>query len=249
MIHLKTITFFTLLAFSSHAQLLRDHDVDESTIKPWIEDTIANYSDRYIFQPNDGNYLIIIVDDTNVAAQIHHPGHWTQGGYALELGEADSSEVATHAEYIPLTGVKISEGKFISDQYSGEFITFISAGVVYKGIKVYDSWSIWPGYKYEIGVKRNEDLLKIYKGDYPGASLKILDSLYLTQYSKRELKLMRNEIYARYKYKFKPNGEVENYFLQQEWYTSTCRYKEVEHMFTWIEWRNIELIKKIEQIK
>lgn len=92
---LRIISLFTFLALTlnCYGQLVRDHDVDESTVKPWVENLISKYSDRYIFQPNDGNYLVIIVDDTNVSAQIHFPSHWTEGGYALESGVADSSEV------------------------------------------------------------------------------------------------------------------------------------------------------------
>jgi hypothetical protein len=232
-----------------NGQLLRDHEVDESTIKPWVEDSISKYSDRYIFQPNDGNYLIIIVDDTNVTAQIHYPDHWTQGGYALESGDADSSEIRTNSEFVTLSGVKIIDDKFYSDQYNGEFITFES-DTTYQGIKVYDSWSIWPGYEYEIGVKRQEDLNNIYKGKYPEASLTVLDSTYVASFSKQELRIMRNEIYARYQYRFKHGGAMEKYFSQQEWYTnSAARYSSVEHMLTWIELKNIELIKSIERIK
>lgn len=253
---LVTIPFLTL---SSYGQLVRDHNVDESTVKPWIEDTISKYSDRYIFQPNDGNYLIIIVDDTNVAAQIHYPSHWTEGGYALESGIADSSEVETHSEYVTLTGVKISDGKFYSDQYKGEFITYtsdttsnigISGPGTYQGIKIFNSWSMWLGYKYEIGVKRQENLMSIYKGKYPEASLQILDSAYIVSLTKYELKIMRNEIYARYNYRFKEGGELEKYFSQQKWYANRCaRYGSVEHMLTWIELRNIELIKNNEKLK
>jgi len=214
---LFTFSFIKLTCFG---QLLRDRDVDESTVKPWIEDTISKYSDRYIFQPNDGNYLIIVVHDTNVSAQIHFPAHWTQGGYALELGIADSSEVDTHTEYVTLTDVRISGGKFYSDQYNGEFITFKS-DTIYCGIKVYDSWSIWPGYRYEIGVKREENLMSVYKGKYPEASLRILDSAYVASFSKYDLEKMRNEIYARYNYRFNKGGEFEKHFSEQKWYSSS----------------------------
>lgn len=236
-------------SFTSYGQLVREHDVDESTVKPWIEDSISKYSDRYIFQPNDGNYLIIIVDDTNITAQIFYPNHWIDGGYALELGIADSLEVDTYSEYVTLTGVRISEGRFYSDQYRGEFITFKS-DTIYHGIKVYDSWNIRPNYKYEIGVKCQENLMRVYKGKYPETSLKLLDSAYVISFSKYKLRIMRNEIYARYNYRFNDGGELTKYFSQQEWYSnSAARYKSVQHMLTWIELRNIELIKSIEKIK
>lgn len=187
----------------------------------------------------------IVVNDTNVSAQIYFPAFWTEAGYYLELGLADSSEFKFHSEYITLTGVKISDGKFISDQYKGEFITYKS-DKTYKGIKIYNSWSIWPGYKYEIGLKRNENLLKEYKGKYPKASLRILDSAYVLSLSKKELSIMRNEIYARYSYKF-VDKELATYFSKQNWYTA--HYKSVQPLLSWIELKNIELIKRIEEMK
>lgn len=229
--------FFTYFVCSG--QLVRDQDVDESTVKPWIEDSIFNYSDKYIFQPNDGNYLIIVVDDTNVTAQVHFPAHWVNGGFGLELGLADSSEVDNLAEYITLTGVKIKDGKFYSDQYKGEFISFYWDST-YHGIKIYDSWSIWEGYAYEIGVKCQENLNEVFYGKYPEDSLTLLDSSDVASLTKAELLIMRNEIYARYSYRFKEGGDMDKYFSQQEWYIG--HYGSVEHMFTWLEVRNIALI-------
>ena len=244
---LKRIFLLVVLFIYCHSlsgQLLRDNDVDETTVKAWIEKDLEQYEDRYIFQPNDGNFLIIIVDEENISAQIHIPSYWSDGGYALELGLADSSELKFHSEYIPLTNVTISNGKFYSDQYRGEFITF-KLDTVYQGIKIYDSWSICPGYKYEIGVKRQEQLKNIYNGTYPEASLSILSSNYLSSFSKEELKIMRNEIYARYDYRFKENGEMDIHFSKLDWYSA--RYKPVVGMLTWIELKNIELIKSIEK--
>jgi hypothetical protein len=92
--------------------------------------------------------------------------------------------------------------------------------------------------------------MDIYNGIYPEASLKILDSAYVSSLSKHELSIMRNEIFARYNYKFNAGGELEKYFEQQKWYTSSAaRYASVQHMLTWIELRNIELIKRMEKLK
>ena len=252
--HLAHILIIIFISFShfSYSQLLRDHEVDESTIKPWVESDIEKYEDRYIFQPNDGNYLIIIVDDTCISAQIHYPHHWTEAGFYMETSNIDSSEFRTHSEYVPLTGVEIKNGKFYSDQYIGEFITFQSDSILYKGIKVLNSWNLdlWPEYKYEIGVKRSEKPSEFLKGKYTETSTTILDSTYLSSFSKKELQIMRNEIYARYQYRFKEGSEMSKYFSQQTWYVNrAARYKYVSHMFTWIELKNIELIKKIEELK
>ena len=78
--------------------------------------------------------------------------------------------------------------------------------------------------------------MEIYNGKYPEASLTILDSAFVSSLSKHELKIMRNEIFARYNYKFKEGGGLEKYFEQQKWYTSSAaRYASVQHMLTWIE--------------
>ena len=249
--HLNTLLLSLTLLLSSLAQgqLLRDHEVNESTIKPWVANDLKEYAGRYIFQPNDGNYLIVIIDDTNLVAQIQFPGHWTEGGNGLELGLADSSEYKIHSEYVNLSSVKISDGKFYSDEYKGEFISF-DADKTYKGVKIYDSWSIWPGYTYEIGVKRKEKLEEFMFGDYKEASISVLDSSEVSMLTKEEMQIMRNEIFARYHYKFKEGGKMALYFSQKEWFTnSPARYKSVRHMLTWIELQNIELIKYYEEKK
>lgn len=233
----------------SFSQLLRDHEVDESTVKPWLSEDINEYCGVYIFSPNDGNYLIVVVNDSIVSAQIHFPHFWHEVGYGLELGLADSSEFEFHSEYINLTGVKIQNGKFISNQYQGEFVSF-SSDTIYHSIKIYNSWNRWHEYSYEIGVKTKTKFEEFFKGDYPEASYKLLDSNYLSSYSKYELRLIRNEIYARYNYKFKEGSEMQKYFENKEWYTnSAARYRKVSHQFTRIELLNINLIKKLENKK
>ena len=58
---------------------------------------------------------------------------------------------------------------------------------------------------------------------------------------------MRNEIYARYHYRFEEGSKMDLHFSQKDWYSnSPARYKSVQHMLTWIELKNIELIKYYE---
>lgn len=80
-------------------------------------------------------------------------------------------------------------------------------------------------------------------GLYPEASQRILKAKDLEGLNSFDLKVMRNEIYARHGYIFKTQ-EMKDYFNEQDWYYG--RYKNVDKMLTDIERTNIEFIKKFE---
>lgn len=82
-----------------------------------------------------------------------------------------------------------------------------------------------------------------YPGLYPQASTRLLTPEDLYGMSKWDLRVMRNEILARYGYIFK-TAEMRNYFSSQSWYEP--RYTEVNYMLTSLEWENIKLIKRYE---
>ena len=81
-------------------------------------------------------------------------------------------------------------------------------------------------------------------GDYPDASIRILSSSELRGYSKRELKLMRNEIFARHGYIFKTD-EMKKHFSSKQWYEP--KYNDVNSMLTDIEQQNIKTIQQLEK--
>jgi hypothetical protein len=78
---------------------------------------------------------------------------------------------------------------------------------------------------------------------YPEASNRNLTSEDLAGKSLWELKIMRNEIFARYGYKFKTE-EIREYFNKQKWYEP--KYDDVESKLTEIENTNIKMIKRYE---
>lgn len=82
-----------------------------------------------------------------------------------------------------------------------------------------------------------------YPGAYPEASTRYLTNADLRNKSKWQLKIMRNEIYARHGYIFQTT-EMRNYFNNQGWYNPV--YYDVSHMLTSIEKSNIAYIKKFE---
>jgi hypothetical protein len=80
-------------------------------------------------------------------------------------------------------------------------------------------------------------------GIYPEGSkrqLRVSDFEGLTSW---DLKIMRNEIYARRGYIFKTD-DMKNYFNQQRWYKP--RYINVEPMLTEMEKKNVKFIQSYE---
>ncbi|MBZ0201420.1 MAG: YARHG domain-containing protein [Ignavibacteria bacterium] len=78
---------------------------------------------------------------------------------------------------------------------------------------------------------------------YPQASDKLLTSDDVSNLDAWELKIMRNEIYARHGYIFKTE-EMKSYFGSQKWYSP--RYENVDDRLTDVEKKNIALIKRYE---
>jgi len=77
-------------------------------------------------------------------------------------------------------------------------------------------------------------------------NLKLLNEKHLNKKSLEELRLLRNEIFARKGYKFS-STVLEDYFFNQEWYKPVDSNDKV--IFTEIESKNIDLIKKFEAIE
>lgn len=81
-------------------------------------------------------------------------------------------------------------------------------------------------------------------GRYPEASDRYLNKSDVSYLSRYDLKIMRNEIFARYGYIF-ITDDMRNYFQKQSWYIP--RYDDVNNMLNQMEKANIELIKKYEK--
>jgi hypothetical protein len=83
-----------------------------------------------------------------------------------------------------------------------------------------------------------------YSGLFPQSSTRLLTQNDLSTLNKRDLKIMRNEIFARHGYIFK-TADMKNYFAQQSWYRPL--YGDVNNLLTSIEKTNVELIKSYEK--
>ncbi len=89
--------------------------------------------------------------------------------------------------------------------------------------------------------------LNSFKGKYIIASKRYLTDDDLRNLSTTELKIMRNEIFARHGYIFKKNGQMDKYFSRQRWYNP--QHKDVKNLLTQIEKKNIRMIIQYENTK
>jgi YARHG domain/Bacterial SH3 domain len=80
-------------------------------------------------------------------------------------------------------------------------------------------------------------------GRYPEVSTRYLNDSDLEKKSTKELKIMRNEIFARHGYLFEP-GEMKDYFTKQSWYQPQSA--DVGSLLSPIEQANIQRIKEYE---
>ncbi|MFN5170507.1 MAG: YARHG domain-containing protein [Cyclobacteriaceae bacterium] len=82
-------------------------------------------------------------------------------------------------------------------------------------------------------------------GDYPQASQRLLTQADVCELDGEKLKIMRNEIFARYGYIFK-SPDLQQHFQQQAWYQPTST--DVTARLTDVEKTNINLIRRQEEL-
>ena len=175
--------------------------------------------------------IIIITSETEIVAQIK-TGYWEKPGIWKN-------------DYRNLTKVRIAGDKLFSAEKNGEFIFYEDRGELKRGLRMDN---LWPGEKidsdYDIG-RRIGSIDGYYQGDYPHTSIRILKKSELENMASRiELKLMRNEIFARYGYRFEPNGIMDQHFSDKAWYQP--HYEDVTPFLTDIEIQNVNQIKDTE---
>tara|TARA_B100000686_G_scaffold99865_1_gene107080 strand:- start:117397 stop:119940 length:2544 start_codon:yes stop_codon:yes gene_type:complete len=204
------------------------------TVYENLDNVFENMSIDGIYRFKNGNQsleIIIITSETETVAQII-TGYWEKPGKWKN-------------DYRNLTNVRIIGDKLFSSNYNGEFIFYDDKGELKRGLRMED---IWINEKiesdYTIG-KRIGSINNYFKGDYPHTSIRVLKNSELENMSSRiELKLMRNEIFARYGYKFEPNGFMDQHFSDKRWYKP--QYEDVTSFLTDIEIQNVNKIKGTE---
>ncbi len=234
--HVKRI-LTGLTIFLAHGVLFGQYigfdEIDSTKVSPWIPKSEIEYQHVYHFGDSEvESDLILFFGANQVYAQIKS-GEWRDDGAAWVW------------RYQNLTHVRISGNAFYSDQTNGEFVSYDNGQSLVNGLKVYQPWSgITDQGETEIGLM-SYPIQNYFSGTYPQASMRLLGREELASLSKQELKIMRNEIFARYGYRFIPGGEMDAYFNQQDWYRG--QHANVDTFLTEIETKNVQLIRKVEQ--
>jgi hypothetical protein len=225
----------TLIGNSSiYAQRIGFDEIDESKVSTWIAVSNSEYQNVYHFGDSEMESTFILL--------------FSEGKYYAQISRfimQNSTDAEWTKHFITLKNVRIVGNKFYSDITNGEFVTYDYGNRKENGLKVYKPWSGWESGIYEIGLIAGYPPANYFSGKYTQASYRLLKNDELINMSKYELRLMRNEIFARYGYKFTPGSEMYNYFNQQDWYSA--KYDNVNDFLTDIEKENINLIKQAEK--
>jgi len=196
---------------------------DDSKLKPWLPEQIEEYQYLYYFGFSKlESSLILIMGSDSCYAQIKY-GEWITKDKKRDW----------IWNYKTLQNVRIQGNKFFSDKTNGEFVIYDNT----KGLVLYNNpWRRF-GKKgeYELGfVCASID--SYYYGKFSYASFRQLNKDELTVMTLADLKMMRNEIYARYGYIFNPGSEMDTYFKMQGWYKG--QHRDVSDCLTDLEKRN-----------
>ena len=232
---MKILIILILASNVTFAQYWGGQEIKESDLTNWIPKFETEYAGTYHFgeSESESDFYLFFSGDC-IIGQIKN-GYWEE-----HTGIWISN-------YITLTNISIDKkGQFTSDQHSGQFIRYkMESGDYIKGLRINNPWTSWINdSEFEIGSRTKLKFEDMYYGKYSKASTRKLNIDELNQMSYQDLKLMRNEIFARYGYIFEKGGEMDNYFKKQEWYKA--EHKNVVQFLTEIELYNIKLIKKNE---
>lgn len=213
-------------------QRIAFQEIDNSKVISWLPKLTIEY--QYVYHFGDSEMesdFILLFGIDQYYAQIKS-GTWSNDGKAWIW------------HYENLTNVRIEGNKFFSDKTNGEFVIYDNGQEKIKGLKVFNSWSgLAENGGYEIGTK-SYSVTDYFSGKFTQASLRQLRAEELRKMSKSDLKLIRNEIFARYGFIFKSGGEMNLYFKKQDWYTA--QHDNVDKFLTDLEKENIKLIQQIE---
>ena len=165
--------------------------------------------------------------DGNVLDKVPAVSYGANGSYSsddpVELGKLRPGETGT-IRFVVEDGVKASLAQF----------------KILSAFKV--NWE--PEDSVEEEEKEEDDSVP---GTYPEGSTRLLSEEELENYDADELRIMRNEIFARHGYIFRTD-DMSEHFASEPWYEGTIAdASEVSRQFSDIEKKNVETIKAAEK--
>lgn len=235
---MKTTLILILFPIITFSQYWGGQEIKESDLSPWIPKFEIEYQGVYHFGESESESdLIIFFTGKFLIGQIKY-GYWEENTGIWKTN------------FKTLTNLTIDQkGKFKSDEHSGQFIKYKTEnGELLSGLRIDNPWTSWiKNSEFEIGTQSEFNHSTFFAGKYPETSTRELNPSRLRNLKSKDLRIMRNEIFARYGYQFKKEGKMEKYFKAQKWYRE--EHQNIGPFLTKIELYNIDLIKKIEKEK
>jgi len=208
----------------------------------------ANYVIDQFGPAGDGEGYYFYPDNTFLLRDYYYEDDYSTGSWMIEN---DTIKISTkyHFGYRGIGEENIPPGMETCEHSASygfdEYVKFYE-NVEYK-FKINPTDISLGHYKIDTTLFANDFTIDPHKflidGDFLFASMKELTNTDLEGYSSRKLRLIRNEIFARYGYKFKSKYLVD-YFNAKDWYKP--QKDNVDIYLTGLEKKNIDLIKKIE---
>lgn len=221
--------FFFMLGHAKAQAIWGSDEIDDARVSEWNATNISDYQGHYSLGFSEGEYsLLILVSKGRCIAQLRD--------YAFN---EDATAWVPH--FKTLSEVRIEGNRFFSKEFVGQFAIYDEGSQKIKGIKRLENGDLHKNYEFGSWQAR---LDHYFSGKYIQASTGFLEEGDLSTLSKSELKVMRNEIFARYGYIFIKGGEMDSYFSKQDWYQG--HHRDVNDWLTEIELSNIDLIRKLE---
>lgn len=233
---MKPLTFFILIIIVSFnplsAQRIGYQEIDAGNVSKWRADSPKDYQGVYHFGESETRWeLRLIFAGEQCYGQISS-GHWDASGNWI-------------VNYTNLKNISLQDNWLFSDRIDGEFVMYYNLSVLMKGFKI-DNPDDDPDGRgiYEIGLQ-HYPIEQYFDGRFPQASLRELMPDELQNMSAQDSKIMRNEIFARYGYRFIEGGAMDSYFSAQKWYRP--QHDDVNSFLSDLEIKNIRLIQKAEK--
>ncbi len=234
-----------LLLFGLYQSLARDtttiaymgvpsYEIDFSTIEKIQNTKIADFEGSYHFGESEGESTLEIIYSNGKLFARSIYADWENDQWALK----------NDRERIRYKKGKIEIGKYSYELYQCIKTTYhlLEEGEQVLVSHIFEDVNNKPYHFIQLNINSP---LKIPEGKYPETNFVKLTPIDLKLYSKDELKIMRNEIFARKGYVFKKGGSMEQYFLQKKWYNLIKKTKHPN--LNDIERHNVNTILELEK--
>lgn len=199
--------------------------VDPSLVDEKVGDSVTKINTVFHFKNDTKNYFIKIL---NLDGKTYAQG--ISEFIKLDFNSRKGGDL--HRKVQKLTNIKIEDGNFISDQVKASFIFLKEKDKSHNESN--SKIKLMVCTKDKIGNRNcriNDDEVILtpqeFPGKYPQTAFTRLGIEDLKDKKPKELELMKNEIFARYGYRFSNPDDVK-YFYKQDWYEPIVDNKNIE---------------------